>query len=170
MFRLLFKSVVVLLLIFFIGNYLIYLKTGQMPLRDMRERMGDDWLVDLRELMSNKLSPDQLATDAKKVMQSVSDKVSDPEPIAPTKVYKWTDANGQVHFHFGDKPIASDAEQIEVDTRNAISAPEETDSDIGLEAAPQVTAQRSVQESALDKARAAAEAMKQHVQQQEQVQ
>jgi len=161
MLRLLFKSVVVLLLIFFIGNYLIYLKTGQIPLRDMSERMGDDWLVDLREL----LSPDQLAADAKQAMKNVSDKVSEPEPVAPTKVYKWTDANGQVHF--GDKPVASGAEQIEVDTRKAISAPEETASVIDQQdAAPKA----SVQESALDKARAAAEAMKQRVQQQEQVQ
>lgn len=161
MFRLLFKSVVVLLLVVFIGNYLIYLNTGQMPLRDMRERMGDDWLVDLRELFS----PDQLAADAKQAMKSVSDKVSEPEAPATTKVYKWTDANGQVHF--GDKPVASGAEQIEVNVSNAISAPEEAariadQQDI----APKV----SVQESALDKARAAAEAMRQRVQQQEQVQ
>lgn len=161
MFRLLFKSVVVLVLVFFIGNYLIYLKTGQVPLRDMRERMGDDWLVDLRELFS----PDQLAADAKQAMKNVSDKVSEPEPVEPTKVYKWTDANGQVHF--GYRPVASGAEQIEVDTRNAISAPEETASiSDQQDAAPKA----SVQESALDKARAAAEAMRQRVQQQEQAQ
>lgn len=166
--RLLFKSLMVVFLVFFIGNYLVYLKTGQMPLRDIRERMGDDWLVDLRELLSNKLSPDQLAADAKQAMKSVSDKVSEPEAPAPTKVYKWTDANGQVHF--GDRPVASGAEQIEVDTRNAISAPEETDGDFGQATAPLVTTQKSATESALDKARAAAEAMKQRVQQQEQVQ
>ncbi len=160
MFRLLFKSVVVLLLVFFIGNYLIYLKTGQMPLRDMRERMGDDWLVDLRELFS----PDQLAADAKQAVKNVSDKVSEPEPVAPTKVYKWTDANGQMHF--GDKPVARDAEEIEVDVRNAISAPEESTPI----ADQQDAAPATVQESALDKARAAAEAMKQRVQQQEQIQ
>ncbi|MDO8344792.1 MAG: DUF4124 domain-containing protein [Cellvibrio sp.] len=161
MFRLLFKSVVVLLLVFFIANYLIYLKTGQMPLRDMRERMGDDWLVDLREL----LSPNQLTADAKQVIKGVADEYSAPEPAAKTKVYKWTDANGQVHF--GDKPLASGAEQIEVEVRNAISAPEAASriSD-QQDAAPKV----SVQESALDKARAAAEAMKQRVQQQEQAQ
>lgn len=165
MFRLLFKSVVVLLLVFFIGNYLIYLKTGQMPLRDMRERMGDDWLVDLRELLSNKLSPDQLAADAKQAMKSVSDKVSEPETPAPTKIYKWTDANGQVHF--GDKPLSNNAEQIEVDTRNAISAPEET---AHIADQHDTAPKASAQESALDKARAAAEAMKQRVLQQEQAQ
>jgi hypothetical protein len=156
--RLLFKSVVVLLLVFFIGNYLIYLKTGQLPLSDMRERMGHDWWVDLREL----LSPDQLAADAKAAIKSVSDKVSEPEMPAPTRVYKWTDANGQVHF--GDKPLASDAEQIEVDMRNAISAPE----DAPQIAQPPSSATVSAQESALDKARAAAETMKQRAQQQEQ--
>ena len=165
MFRLLFKSVVVLLLVLGIGNYLVYLKTGQMPLRDLRERMGDDWLVDLRELASNKLSPDQLAADAKKAVKTVSDQVSEPEPVAPTKVYKWTDANGQVHF--GDKPVAGGAEQIQVDTRNAISAPEET---VNQPVSSKQVSQQSTQESALDKAHAAAEAMKQRVQQQEQVQ
>lgn len=158
--RLLFKSLTVVLLVFFIGNYLIYLKTGQMPLRDMRERMGDDWLVDLQEL----LSPDQLAADAKQAMKNVADKVSEPEPAVPTKVYKWTDANGQVHF--GDKPVVSSAEQIEVDTRNAISAPEEIAPTVEQHSAPEV----SGQESALDKARAAAAAMQQRVKQQEQMQ
>lgn len=157
--RLLFKSIVVVLLVFFIGNYLIYLKTGQMPLRDIRERMGDDWMVDLREMFS----PDQLATDAKQAMKNVSDQYSEPEPVTPTKVYKWTDANGQVHF--GDKPLASNAEQIEVDTRNAISAPEEA---VRIADQQEVAPKVSAQESALDKARAAAEAMKQRVQQQEQ--
>lgn len=158
--RLLFKALTVVLLVFFVANYLIYLKTGQMPLRDMRERMGDDWLVDLRE----SFAPDQLAADAKQAMKSVADKVSEPEPAAPIKVYKWTDANGQVHF--GDKPVASSAEQIEVDMRNAISAPEESAPIVEQRTAPKA----SVQESALDKARAAAAAMQQRVQQQEQMQ
>lgn len=161
MFRLLVKSIVVLLLVFFIGNYLIYLKTGQMPLRDMRERMVNDWLVDLRELFS----PDQLTADAKQVMKNVSDKVSEPETLAPTKVYKWEDANGQVHF--SDKPLASGAKQIEVDTRNTLSAPEEI---VAIEDQQDIAPKVPVHESALDKARAAAEAMKQRVQQQEQVQ
>lgn len=105
--RLMFKSLVVVLFVFFAGNYLIYLKTGQMPLRDIRERMGDDWLVDLRELFS----PGQLVADAKQAMKNVSDKVSDPEPVAPTKVYQWTDANGRVHF--SDKPTVNGAEQVQ---------------------------------------------------------
>lgn len=163
--RLIMKSLVVLVLMIGIGNYLVYLKTGQMPLRDMHARMGDDWLVDLRELLSDKLSPNQLAADAKEAMENVSDKVSKPETPAPTKVYKWTDANGQVHF--GDKPLASDAEQIEVDTRNAISAPESSGWSKPEPTSEQVATDTS---SPLEKARAAAEAMKQRVQQQEQAQ
>lgn len=159
--RILFKSLVVVLLVLGIGNYMIYLKTGNMPLRDMRERMGSDWLVDLREMFS----PDQISNDAKQAVQSIADKYSDPEPAAPTKVYKWTDANGQVHF--GDKPAVVGAEQIEVDMRNTISTP---DAKAGRSMTPAATNQQSVSESALDKARAAAEAMKQRVQQQEQAQ
>jgi hypothetical protein len=159
--RLIFKSFVVVLLALGIGNYLVYLKTGHTPLRDMRERLGDDWLVDLRELFS----PNQLAADAKQVVKGIADKYSEPQPAASTRVYKWTDADGQVHF--GDKPLASDAKQIEVDVRNAISAP---DDKAGKTVTPVATNQQSVSESALDKARAAAEAMRQHVQQQEQVQ
>ena len=159
--RLLFKSLTVVLLVFFIGNYLIYLNAGQMPLRDMRERMGDDWWVDLQELWS----PNQLAADAKQAMKTVADKVSEPETAPPTTVYKWTDANGQVHF--GDKPVASNAEQIAVDTRNAISAPKVS---APIREQRPAEPKAPVQESALDKARAAAAAMELRVQQQEQLQ
>ena len=155
---LLFKSLTVVLLVFFIGNYLIYLKTGQMPLHDMRERMGSDWRVDLVELVS----PEQLAADAKQAIKRVTDSVAEPESAAPAQVYKWTDASGQVHF--SDKPIAPDAEQIAVDMRNAISAPDA----LPRVAEPAAAPNSSSQESALDKARAAAEAMRQRAQQQEQ--
>lgn len=158
--RLIFKSLVVVLLVFGIGNYLIYLKTGNMPLRDMREKMDSDWFTGLRD----SVSPDQLASGAKQAVKAVTDKYSESEPATPTKVYKWTDANGQVHF--GDKPAVG-AEHMEVDVRNAISAPDEASK---KSAAPVETNQQSVSESALDKARAAAEAMKQRVQQQEQAQ
>ncbi|WP_323816217.1 DUF4124 domain-containing protein [Cellvibrio sp. NN19] len=158
--RLLFKSIVVVLFVFFVGNYLIYLKTGHMPLRDMKERMGSDWWVDVREL----LSPNQLAEDAKGVVKQVTDQMSEPEAPQPVKVYKWTDANGQVHF--SDKPVANGAKQMNVELRNAISAPDESVNQ--QVAAPEST--KPTSESALDKARAAADAMQQRVQQQEQVQ
>lgn len=156
--RLVFKSLTVVLLVFFVGNYLIYLSTGQMPLQDMHKRTSD-WWGNFRE----SFSPDQLAADAKQVMQKVADKVSEPEPIAPTQVYKWIDDKGQVHF--SDTPVVEGAEQIDVETRNVISTPESDAIIIENEEAPQT----HVQESALDKARVAADAMKLRVQQQEQI-
>lgn len=158
---LVFKSLVVVLLVFFVGNYLIYLKTGQLPLRDLSESLGSDWLVDVREL----LSPEQLAVDAKGAMQSVVDRVSVSDAPAPVTVYKWTDENGQVHF--SDKPVANGAAQVDIELRNAIADP---DGAVTQTASPSAAAPKSVSESALDKARAAAEAMKQRAQQQEQVQ
>jgi hypothetical protein len=161
--RLIFKSLVVVLLVFFIGNYMIYLKTGQLPLNDMRARLGSDWLVDLRELFS----PGQLAADAKQAVKGMTDQYSSTEPEPATKVYKWTDANGQVHF--GDKPVVDGAEQIQVTVRNGISAPEASPSERFAKPKPDREAPAPTsEESVLDKARAAAEAMKQRVQQQEQ--
>lgn len=159
--RLLFKSFVVVVFVFFAGNYLVYLKTGQMPLRDLSERMGSDWRVDLGEL----LSPGQLATDAKEAVKSVADRVSAPETVAPVKIYKWKDENGQVHF--SDKPITNGAEQVEIEMRNAISEPESGGAHLAAQSTSAVT---PASESALDKARAAAEAMRRRTQQQEQLQ
>jgi len=158
----------VVLLVFVVGNYLIYLKTGQLPLNDMKARLGSDWLVDLRELMSF----DSLSADAKSALKDLKGKYVEPEPIAPVKVYKWTDVDGQVHF--GDKPGANTAEQIEVEMRNGISAPERGVSPAagakgGIVGGESNTASPAGGESALDKARAAAEAMQQRNQAQEQV-
>lgn len=152
MMRLLFKSVVVVLLAVGIGNYLIYLKTGQIPIHDLRERWGSDWLVDMQE----KYSPDQLAENAKKTVASLTQDESD-QPV-PTKVYKWTDANG--HTHYGDKPANAGAEQVEVEIRNAISPPDNAHSN-------PVPAQTDTAQTPLEKARAAAELMKTRTQQQE---
>ena len=165
MLRLLFKSVVVLVLIVGIGNYLVYLKTGQMPLRDMHDRMGDDWFADLRASFST----EQFTNDAKQAVNDITNQYGGQEQATPTTVYKWTDANGQVHF--GDKPQNANAEQVEVNIQNAISAPVEAQSDKGRnEVNPQAMNQSSSGNSALDKARAAAEAMQQRIQQQEQAQ
>ncbi len=43
--RLLFKALVVLLLAVGVGNYLIYLKTGQFPINSVRENYNVDWLA-----------------------------------------------------------------------------------------------------------------------------
>jgi hypothetical protein len=150
--RLLFKSLVVVLLVFGIGNYLIYLKTGHMPVQDLRERWGNDWLVDVQE----KYAPDQLS---KKVKSAVDDLTHDgSEKPSPTKIFKWVDDNGQVHY--GDKPN-DNAEQVEVNMRNAISPPERSIDAVAD--APQI----APPQTPIEKARAAAEAMKAHTQEQE---
>lgn len=151
MVRLMFKSLVVVVFVVFIGNYIIYLKTGQMPLRDMQQRSGDDWLVDLREL----LSPAQLAEDARNLVNNATGEG------ATAKVYKWTDANGQVHF--GDAPKSDNAQQLEVDLRNTMASPETI---TNLSAEPGATA--GDESTPLEKARAAVEAMEARIQQQEQ--
>ena len=151
--RLLFKSLVVALLVLGIGNYLIYLKTGQMPVQDLRERWGDDWLVDAQE----KYAPEQLS---KKIKSAVDDLTHDEsEKPSPTKVFKWTDDNGQVHY--GDKPN-DNARQVEVNMRNAISPPEHHSLDV-IADAPQI----APQQTPIEKARAAAEAMEARTREQE---
>ena len=151
--RLLFKSLVVVLLVFGIGNYLIYLKTGQMPVHDLRERWGNDWLVEAQE----KYAPDQLSKKVKSVVDDLTNDES--EKPSPTRVFKWIDDNGQVHY--GDKPNAN-AGQVEVNMRNAISPPEHHSLDVVADkplSAPQQTP--------IEKARAAAEVMKARTQEQE---
>lgn len=152
--RLLFKALVVVLLAVGVGNYLIYLKAGQFPINSVRENYNGDWLAAVKE----SITFNKFAAEAKK---SVSD-LTGEEPVqpVPTKVYKWTDANGQVHY--GDKPRSADAEQVEVKIQNAISPPD----DQTAEAAAEEPA-RAQQQTPLEKARAAAESMKARVQEQE---
>ncbi len=150
--RLLFKALVVVVLAVGIGNYLIYLKTGQLPINSVRENYNGDWLAAVKESFSSS----QLA--ARKTMDALTkDESSQP---APARVYKWTDANGQVHY--GDKPQGTGSEQVEVKIQNAISPPDQQ----GLEEEVEKPAQAQ-QQSPLEKARAAAEAMKTREQEQE---
>lgn len=153
------KSLLVVMLVISLGNYLVYLKTGRIPLVDMRAAMGDDWLVDLREL----LSPEQLTEDAKQLVQKAADSYGEAPPPAPTKVYKWTDEHGQVHF--GDAPKAANAEPLELDLRNSISAPEPSAT---LDEATGSDASGDAGLTPIEKARAAVEAMEAKAQQQEQ--
>lgn len=101
--RLVFKCLVVVVAVLGITNYLIYLKTGQVPARDLRMYWDSDWLADIQE----KYAPGQLAEKAKDAVNSLA-----PGESAPTKVFKWTDANGQVHY--GDKPNEKARESVEV--------------------------------------------------------
>ncbi|PUA29418.1 MAG: hypothetical protein B0W54_02190 [Cellvibrio sp. 79] len=147
--RFIFKSLVVILLVLGVGNYLVYLKTGQFPITAIRENYNGDWLAALKE----SFSPDDLVSTAKKTVDDLTNDEADKP--APTKVYKWTDADGVVHY--GDRPDTAGAEQVEVKIQNAISADE-------IQSKP---ASSSASQTPLEKARAAAESMKVRSQQQE---
>lgn len=151
--RLLFKALVVVMLAAGIGNYLVYLNTGQLPLRDFSNRLSSS-LANLKD----EYAPGQLADKAKRTVDGLTQ--GETASAASAKVYKWTDANGQVHF--GDKPQNAGAEQVEVKIQNAISPPD----DQTAEAAAEEPA-RAQQQTPLEKARAAAESMKARVQEQE---
>lgn len=155
--RLLFKSLMVVLLVFGIGNYLVYLKTGAVPLMDLRISSGN-WFAEAQQ----KYAPDQLAAQAKKAVKNVTESQGNQTP--PARVYKWTDKNGQIHY--GDKAGADTAEQIEVELKNVISPPEPV-------AVPEYGAKRPISEpeqpaqTPLEKARAAAEAINARTREQE---
>lgn len=157
--RLLMKSLVVVLLALGIGNYLLYLKTGQMPVMDVRDKISNHGFGEVFQ----SFSADRLATDARAAAGKVVNQLSTSEPAHNAKVYKWTDAEGRVHF--SDKPLVHNAQQIEVDTRPAISAAESS----SWPKSNPLTKDKVVDESSpLEKARAAAEAMNARAVQQEQ--
>ncbi len=150
--RLVVKVVVVVILALGISNYLIYLNTGRLPLSEMREQFSGDWLAGI----THSFSADQVADKAK---QTLNDLTGDESANGATaKVYKWTDADGRVHY--GDKAPASGAQQVEVKIQNAIS-----------DEAPQVKntepAADNAEQSPLEKARAAAEIMRARAQEQQ---
>lgn len=147
--RLIFKALVVVVLLFGVANYLIYLKTGQSPINGVRENYHGDWLAAIKDSFSS----DDLVEKAKKTVDDL--RGDEPAKPAPTKVYKWTDAEGVVHY--GDRPDTADAEQVEVKIQNAIPANE-------FQANP---ATSSAPQTPLEKTRAAAESMKTRAQQQE---
>lgn len=155
--RLLFKSVMVAFIVLGIGNYLVYLKTGTLPVMDLRDRWNNDafmnstGFVDIKE----KYSPNQITAQAKKVVEKMT---NNSDASASARVYKWTDVNGQVHY--GDQPRDQNAEAVNVDLRNAISPPD---------AAPPETAKKSESraETPIEKARAAAEAVNARTREQE---
>lgn len=151
------KSLMVLVFVAGIGNYLVYLKTGQMPLLAMRDQFAGKSPGDFLP----RFSADQLASDAREAAHKVANQLSNEEPAPEVKVYKWTDAEGRVHF--SDKPQSQNAQQITVDTRNTLSP---TSTQPATHSANETAAGDTA--SPLEKARAAADAMNRRAAQQEQ--
>jgi hypothetical protein len=94
---LLFKLFAVGVIVAGASNYLIYLKTGRMPLRE--------WVMDLKNMKAPSAS-------------DLVDKVSDSAPIGDKKVkiYTWKDENGQVHYSNREEKLAKGAQEKMVST------------------------------------------------------
>jgi hypothetical protein len=148
---LLLKTLVFTGVIVGISNYVIYLKTGRMPIKEWVQ--SGNWSFDW--------SADQLAAKAEKMGKGVMNQVS-PTSTEPTKVYKWTDADGVVHY--GERPAGDGAQEMSIDTeQNVFNAPSSNlpANSTGGEQDP------GDQQAPLEKARAAAEALKARMESQE---
>jgi len=95
---LLFKLFAVMVIVAGASNYLIYLKTGRMPLRE--------WVADFKNMKAPSA-------------ESLLDKVKDSAPIGDKKVkiYTWKDENGQVHYSNQEEKIAKGAQEKMVSTK-----------------------------------------------------
>ncbi len=95
---LLFKLFAVVVIVAGASNYLIYLKTGHMPLRE--------WVADLKNMKAPSA-------------EDVLDKVKDSAPIGDKKVkiYTWKDENGQVHYSNQEEKAAKGAQEKMVSTK-----------------------------------------------------
>ncbi|ACE83003.1 hypothetical protein CJA_1024 [Cellvibrio japonicus Ueda107] len=133
-----------------IGNYVVYLQTGYVPLRDLIDRGLPSLGV-----------PDGLKQELGKLVQDarrMGADVGSEKPIA-VKVYKWTDAKGVVHY--GEQPAGTNAEEVIINpNRNLLPAEPEPGSSAAAAGGPDA-------QTPIEKARAAAELMKARIENQE---
>jgi hypothetical protein len=149
------KSLVVVALALGASNYLIYLKTGRLPVDEWRKNWSTQALVDWYEALS--------FADWGAETRHMRDRLrgsDDSAGSAAVTVYKWTDAQGQVHY--GQQPRAG-AQALEIHPdESAMSAA------TAVPAAAKAQAAAGQDEaSVLDKARAAADSMSKHYQEQD---
>lgn len=157
MMRLIFKALVVVFLAMGIGNYVVYLNTGKLPLSDLKEKLS---------LESLSFSTKQFFEGTKKATtDAVGEHISGGGSSTATKIYKWTDENGVVHY--GERPAGTGAQELSVDDSNLSIVPAaETDAARDLPKAHTTTVDEA--KTPIEKARAAAEAMKAHTEAQSQ--
>jgi hypothetical protein len=112
MWKLLFKILLVLALAAGIGNYLIYLKTGQFPL----SQHGPRWKETLKNSLQNHVQ------DGKNAVSNLPDQVNALKNITPpalvpknnnTQAYKWVDKQGVVHYS-DQPPTVEQAQMISI--------------------------------------------------------
>jgi len=149
MMRLIFKALVVVFLAMGIGNYVVYLNTGKLPLNDLKEELSFESLsFSTKQLFEN---TKQATTDA------VDEHLSNGGSSMVTKIYKWTDENGVVHY--GERPAGTGAQELTVNDSNLSIVPAaETEASLDLPKPHATTVDEA--QTPIEKARAAAEAMK----------
>jgi hypothetical protein len=156
------KSLVVVVLALGASNYLIYLKTGRFPAAEWRKTWSTQGLVDWYEALSFQ----DWGAKSRRLGDQWLDSGAGTK-AAPVKVYKWTDAQGQVHY---DQQAHSGAEVLEIHPDDSrMSAPSPVPAQPNPAPLQTNTAPASGDDaSVLEKARAAADAMNQRYKEQEQ--
>lgn len=156
MMRLVFKALVVVCLAIGIGNYIIYLKTGRLPASEWKEKLS---------LEGFSLSPTEMLEDTKKATHDALDEhFSGDDKASFTKIYKWTDDNGVVHY--GEKPAGTGAQELNVENTRLTIMPATESAGSPAASTPSINENPAAAiesaETPIEKARAAAEAMKAH--------
>lgn len=110
------KSVVILVVVLGLVNYVVYLQTGQMPVIKFAERISD-FSLSLPDM------PDVKLPETIKQLGNSTDLL----PATQTRIYKWTDRQGVVHY--GEEPPPDGhAEMLMIDSNTNLVkglAPEE---------------------------------------------
>ena len=106
--RFLFTLVILGLLVVGVVNGAIYLKYGKMPLRDWVQSAQQNGFV----AATNELIPAY-----KKLFDQTVENTQAHEASKPVKIYKWTDANGRIHYD--NKPVKG-AQSLEVDPNSNV--------------------------------------------------
>ena len=160
---LLFKCVVAIFLAAGIANYLIYLKTGNMPLVDWKNKIAG---LDVSNRLKS-FSPKDVLPDAKQSIEKLMPDSLSSSSEAPVKIYKWKDNKGVVHYE--NRPVDG-AQEMLVDVNSNILKQEGQT----ITAKPAATPDEHVdddnvdEQSPIEKARAASELMKKHTESVEQ--
>lgn len=149
MMRLIFKALVVVVLAVGLGNYVVYLNTGKLPLSDLKSKLS---------LSSLDFSPTQVFENTKRATtDAVGEHFSSKSETSATKIYKWTDEDGVTHY--GERPVGANAQALDVNDGNVTILSIDDSAKAELEEAPPVPGEP---QTPLEKARAAAEAMQKH--------
>ena len=111
------KSIALLVVVIGLVNYLVYLKTGQMPVKEFVSSARDfSWSL-----------PDMPQISLPESIQKLGNSATDMLPENQTRIYKWTDAHGVVHYS-EEPPLDIPAQEMLIDPNTNVVkglAPEE---------------------------------------------